>query len=104
MQINKTPEISKSILWDALKAYLRGQIISFSAHQTMAKKEKRLKLIEQISEIDHQYAESPTAELLTKRITLQTEFNLLASDETVKLINSSRHKYYEYGESIWLIR
>lgn len=100
MQINKTPEVSKSILWEALKAYLHGQIISFSAHQTKTKKEKRQKLIEQISEIDHQYAESSTAELLTKRITLQTEFNLLASDETVKLINRSRHKYYEYGDKI----
>lgn len=57
-------------------------------------------MIEQISEIDHQYAESPTAELLTIRITLQTEFHLLASEETVKLINRSRHKYYEYGDKI----
>lgn len=100
MQMNKTPEVSKSILWEALKAYLRGQMISFSAHQTKTKKEKRQKLIEQISEIDHQYAKSPTAGLLTKKITLQTEFNLLASDETVKLINRSRHKYYEYGDKI----
>ncbi len=100
MQTNKTPEVSKSILWEALKAYLHGQIISLHAHQTKTQKEERQKIIEQISEIDHQYALSPTTELLTKRITLQTELNLLSSAETIKLIHFSRHKYYEYGDKI----
>lgn len=31
MQTNETPDVSKSILWEALKAYVRGQIISYSA-------------------------------------------------------------------------
>ncbi len=43
MQTNKTPEVSKSILWEALKAYLQGQIISLHAHQTKTQKEERQK-------------------------------------------------------------
>lgn len=31
MQTNETPDVSKSILLEALKAYVQGQIISYSA-------------------------------------------------------------------------
>ena len=100
MQTNDALDISRGILWETLKAYIRGQIISHSAQLTRTQREKRQKLTDQISEIDWQHAISPTPELLTKRISLLTEFNLLSTSETTKLINSSRHKHYECGEKI----
>lgn len=51
-----------------------------------------------IVDLDKQYAKSPTPDLLAKRTGLQTEFNLLSTAETAKLINCS--KYYERGEKI----
>lgn len=56
--------------------------------------------MEQIAELDKQYARSPNPELLSKRTSLQTEFNLLSTSETTKLINRSRHRYYEHEEKI----
>lgn len=29
---NQTPGMSSSVIWESMKAYLRGQIISYSAH------------------------------------------------------------------------
>jgi len=50
--------------------------------------------------VDKQYVVSPNPDLLDKRTSLQSEFNLLSAAETTKLINGSRHKYYEHGEKI----
>lgn len=53
-----------------------------------------------MTKLDKQYAVSPTPDLLSKRTSLQTEFNLLSTAEMTKLITRSRHKYYEHGEKI----
>lgn len=84
MQINETPEISKGTLWEALKAYIRGLIISYSAQLIRTQNAGRKATMEQIAELDKQYARSPNPELLSKRTSLQTEFNLLSTSETTK--------------------
>ena len=100
MQTNETPDVSKSILWEALKAFVRGQIISYSAQLVKTKNERGRNITGQLVELDKRYAVSPTPDLLVRRTSLQTEFNLLSTAETTKLINRSRHKYYEHGEGI----
>lgn len=100
MQINETPDVSKGMLWEALKAYVRGQMISYSAQLTRKQNARRKAITEEIVELDKEYAESPNPELLSERTSLQTEFNLLSTSETTKLINCSRHRYYEHGEKI----
>lgn len=40
LQVNRTGDISASILWETLKAYLRGQIISRSSHIRKTKYKK----------------------------------------------------------------
>lgn len=91
VQINKTPDVSKGTLWEALKAYVRGQIISYLAQLTRTQNARGKAITEQIVELVKQYAKSPNPELLSKRTSLQTEFNLLSTSETTKLINRSRH-------------
>ena len=81
-----------------------GQIISHCAQLTRTQKEE--KLTEQISELDQQHAMSPTSELLAKRISVQTEFNLLSTSETttltiipdINIMNMGR-KYLIFGSS-----
>lgn len=43
---------------------------------------------------------SRTDYFLLGSVGLQTEFNLLSTAQTTKLINRSRHKYYEHGQKI----
>lgn len=40
LSINKTPDISASLLWETLKAYIRGQIISYVNHENKQRREK----------------------------------------------------------------
>ena len=41
LELNDTPDISSAILWESLKAYIQGQIISYNAGER--KKERKMK-------------------------------------------------------------
>lgn len=98
LQTNDCPEISRSTLWETFKAYMRGQIISLSSLKNKQQREKESKITEEIVETDRMYACSPTPDLYKKRVSLQSELNLLYTAETTKLLRQLRHKHYEYGE------
>lgn len=55
---NVSPEMSNLVVWDALKAYLRGQIISYTIHMRTRYNKECLNLAHQISEVDKQYAQT----------------------------------------------
>lgn len=55
LRINKTPNTSYSLLWDTLRAYLRGYIISYASHQNKIRKAKQMDLSNAILNIDRQY-------------------------------------------------
>lgn len=60
---NTNDETSPSLLWETLKAYLMGRIISFNASIYKAQMARQTKLSELISEVDKVYATVPTPEL-----------------------------------------
>ena len=97
---NRTPNMSNLIIWEALKAYIRGQIISFCSQKKKMHQEKINKLSEDIFNLDVIIANNPLQDLIKQRALLQTEFNLLSTKDTVNLLNKSRHKTYEHGEKI----
>lgn len=92
--------MSTLTIWKTLKAYIRGQIISFCAQKNKMQHVKLKKLSEDILKIDTMIAGTPSQDLLKQRILLQTEFNLLSIKHTVNLINKTCHKTYEHGEKI----
>lgn len=98
LETNTSPEISHATLWETLKVYIRGQIIAYSSR---VKKEKSLKLTEisqRILDIDSIYAHSPDSDLYKECLKLQSEFNLLSTDEATRLILKPRHNVYERGD------
>lgn len=97
LSINKTPEISASVLWDTLKAYIRGQIISFANHEKKQKQEKSFELTNRIAQLDSLYATSPTPDVYKERLSLQSQFNTLTADHAAELILKSRSNCYEQG-------
>lgn len=44
------------------------------------------------------YSHSPTADLMKRRMSLQTEFNLQSTKQAEYLISKLRHTHYEHGE------
>lgn len=79
LETNNTSNVSGLMVWDALKAYLREQIISFTANKKSHSEKERLVLASEILDIDNQYALTQTPELYNKRLELQTKFDLLTT-------------------------
>lgn len=97
LDINQTPEMSPSTVWESLKEYLRGQIISFCAVQRKTTTERLTKLANKIQELDAIYSLQPTQTIYKYRLMLQTEYNLLSTKQAEYLILKSRSCSYEHG-------
>lgn len=97
LEINNSSETSSLVVWDALKAFLRGQIISYSANMKKKASTERFELTKQIKEIDLQYAQSKNPELYKKRIELQARFDLLSTHSIEQQLLKSKSKFYIHG-------
>lgn len=98
LSVNKTPDVSASVLWETLKAYIRGEIISYSGYERKVKREKLAELTKRIAQLDTIYATTPSPDLYKDRLSLQAEFEVLATDHTMEMLLKSRYTYYEHGD------
>ena len=57
-------------------------------------------LCDNITQLDAQYATSPTPELYQKRICLQTEFDQASTAKDEHLLLRARHTVYEFGDKV----
>lgn len=96
LAFNKSDSVSSSLLWETLKAYLRGQIISYSAN--LNKNSKVAEISAKIQDVDNQNAINPSQMLLKQRQDLQTELDLLTTADAERLLIRSCATYYEHGE------
>lgn len=97
---NNTTEISKSTLWEAFKAFIRGCIISYSVSIDRRNREQKKRLTDKISAVDCEYLTSPSPDLYKKRISLQTEFQSLSASETINFLKRAKTTFYEHGEKL----
>lgn len=98
LETNTTPGISYATLWETLKVYIRGQIIAYTSSLTKKKKSRLQDISQQIADIDSKYAQSPTPNLYKDRLRLQTEYDLLTTDEATHFIMKVRYNTYEFGD------
>uniref|UniRef100_A0A672IKH9 Reverse transcriptase domain-containing protein n=1 Tax=Salarias fasciatus TaxID=181472 RepID=A0A672IKH9_SALFA len=90
--------VSKTLLWESLKAYLRGQIISYSAYLKKLRDSNIKKLSSEIKCLDQQLAAVHCENLTKRRVALQTDLDLITTTEAERLLMHSRSKYYEHGD------
>ncbi len=98
LELNDTHDVSRSILWEALKAYLHGKIISFSSYVKRQELSRLRDISEAINKLDEQYAISPCPRLYKERISLQSEYNLLSTSQEEKRLLKTQHTFYEFGD------
>lgn len=98
LEINDKPDIARGTLWESLKAYLRGQIISYTAHLRKTARSRQSELAQKILEIDDSYANNPDPSLYKKRLQYQTEFNLITSNDAEMQLLKSRQRIFESGD------
>lgn len=85
-------------MWDAAKAVIRGQLISYAS----AKKKKSItKQAEQLKKeliyLEQCHKQSPTEENLRKLYAARTNLNLIQTEHIKKLLFFTKQKYHEYG-------
>lgn len=95
---NSTPDVSHCTIWEALKAFMRGRLISISSFQKKQHSQEITRLTQQIRQIDDQLASDPSPELIKDRLLVKAEFDTLTTKDIEKMILRSRHSYYESGE------
>lgn len=86
LEINTTTGTSPCTIWETLKAYIHGQIISHTSHIARQRRSNSLKLSSDILELDKNFSETTDPELYKQRLVLQTEFNLLSTNQAVQLL------------------
>lgn len=96
--INKNDSVSYSLLWESLKTYLRGQIISYSTYQNKCRKSRLHELLTQIKDTDTQNAINPSQSLLKQWHNLQVKLDHLTTADAEQLLIHSRATYYEHGD------
>lgn len=84
LEINKKGELSSEIMWDALKAVIRGKILSFCASK---KKDRQLILSElnkELNNLETRHQKEPTSDLSVKVKDIGNEINMIQSQEIEK--------------------
>lgn len=98
LEFNRTKSTSPSLLWESLKAVLRGEIISFSANLARKNRQKQQELTDAILSVDREYSSSPSPDLYARRVKLQSSFDLLSTSKAEYLLRRTKGIYYEYGD------
>lgn len=97
-ELNDLPDTGRGILWEASKAYIRGQLISFISHARKAESAQEAKLLSDIKTIDERYAIHPDPSLYGERLKLQTELDSITITKVNTLLLRSKQHFYESGD------
>lgn len=99
-QDNVSSPVTPAVMWDAAKAVIRGQLISYAS----AKKKSITKQAEQFKkeliDLEQCHKQSPTEENLRKLYAARTNLNLIQTEHIKKLLFFTKQKYHEYGNKL----
>ena len=88
----------KFVLWDAMKAYLRGQIISYSSKINKEFKAQIDKLEKEITKLEKESQRSMSEVKQRELVNKKLQYNTLQTNKTEKIIMRTKQRYYELGE------
>lgn len=94
---NDNGEVNPIILWDALKAVLRGKLISKTAAMKKAKEKTYLKEKESLTSLEQQHKNSGDPLLLPKIKEARENIDALLNTEIEKKTRFLKQAYYEVG-------
>lgn len=103
MEYNDTTEMNSEFLWEALKTFVRGQIISFTSHLNKADRAKRQEILDELFKLDETYAASPSPVLYKKRLVLQSEYNCLMTHEVERQLRQTKQRFFEHGDKAGIL-
>ena len=97
-QVN-TSETSPLVRWEAFKAYIRGQIISYTSFKSKQFKNKMLEIENEIKLLENEItSHNKTPALQHKLATLRAHYNELSANKALTNLNKLRQSFYDQGE------
>lgn len=84
--------------WEALKAYVSGQIILWKSLKNKQFRANETELNRKFKEIDRKHASVTSEDLHKEKLALKTELDLLYTTRTVKTLTRTKYTFYEQGE------
>uniref|UniRef100_A0A8C7WYM9 Reverse transcriptase domain-containing protein n=1 Tax=Oryzias sinensis TaxID=183150 RepID=A0A8C7WYM9_9TELE len=94
---NDNGEVNPNILWDTLKAVLRGNLIAITSAQNKEKKDKYNQKVAILNNLEKQHKQSQSQTILQQIKTLRTEINDILSEEIEKKTRFVRQMYHDSG-------
>ena len=94
---NDTEEINPTILWDTLKAVIKGKLIAITSKQKKLKQAKYLNLVERLKHIEVQHQTTCTAQLQQEIKDIKGEIDNILGSKLEKKLRFLKQDYYEAG-------
>ena len=93
-----TTETSSLIRWEAFKAYIRGQIISYTSFKSKQFKNKMTEIENQIKEFEGEVIINHTPALEHKLTILRAHYNEQSANKALSNLNKLKQSFYDQGE------
>lgn len=77
IDFNDTPDVSSGTLWEALKATVWGQVISYISQLRRAQRVRLMEIADELLKLNGIYSTSPSSTLYKKWLLLHSEHDLL---------------------------
>ena len=97
LELNTSEEVTPAILWDTLKAVMRGKIISLTAHLKKIKRQNLLDLEGKLKRLQAADSNVANPNLKQEIRSTQGQINHIYTQETQKKLLFLRQRYYEAG-------
>lgn len=97
LELNDTGEVSPPILWDTLKAVLRGKIIAISSFKKKNRNRKLEDLKNKLKELEGKHKIDSAQDTLREIKYTRNEINNLATQEIQKNLMFLKQRHYESG-------
>ncbi len=95
-----TDETFPAVRWDSFKAYIRGQIISFTSTKSRTDNHQMKSLEFQIKNLEKDLFQNQCKDIVThqKLLLLSTQFNEISANKAASSMLKLRQSYYDQGE------
>ena len=97
LEFNDTGEVSPPMLWDTLKAVLRGQIIAISSFKKKNRNKKLEDLKNKLKELERKHKLDLAQDTLREIRNIRNEINSLATQEIKKTLMFLKQRHYKSG-------
>ena len=97
LEINDTGEVDPIILWEGMKAVLRGEIISFASYKKKEREKRTKELERSIKTFEFKHKETGCSSDLKSLNKFRNELDRLLTMEAEKALIFTKQKYYDSG-------